>query len=193
MTHLLYRHTDSNMGGYSWEWVFFVSSDQDRTWSLSGKMTLLGFGDGDEPEVLLVHPVQGIQDGIDLYDRFRSILGTHETGIDPDSVDLEQLTQNLEKVSLSLSEEFFQGLSTFEKREEENDERERERRRLLIEPFSSVIDDFLEQFSADRRKYTGSIRGAIRIYIENYLVDHGELPTGLHDVSTVGGTVLFEP
>tara|TARA_Y100001936_G_C15940679_1_gene594539 strand:+ start:34 stop:957 length:924 start_codon:yes stop_codon:yes gene_type:complete len=188
MTHLIYRHTDSNMGGDSWEWCLYVSKESGGSWTLSGE--LLPVLDSDP---VTIDPVFGIKDGTELYDRFRSVLISNDTGIDPQWIDVEQVRQNLLEVDQTLLDQFLEGRSTFEEREEEKGKKERERRGLLIEPFSSVIKDFLERFPDDPRKYRGSVRRTIRTYVENHLIDYGELPTGLHDVPTVGGTTLFEP
>lgn len=177
------------MAGDLWEWCLYISRESDGSWTLSGE--LLPVLD-DDP--VTIDPVPGIKDGIELYDRFRIAVITNETGIDPDEwLDVEQIRKNLLEVDQDLLVQFLEGRSTLEDREEKEAEREQERRRALIEPFRDKIEERVAEFSDKPRKWVGgSARGDVTRYIGDYVVEHGELPTGLHQVPKVGSVTFLK-
>ena len=95
--------------------------------------------------------------------------------------------------ALELDLRDLEGQEPFDSRQEEEAERERTRRGALIEPYARTIDEILQRFPDGHRKSIGSIRESVRGYIENYVVEFGQLPTGPHEIPTVGHVVLVCP
>lgn len=109
------------------------------------------------------------------------------------------IVKKLEALGLAKSRDSMEELiDVLEGRQSEKQEQKGRIRRGAIEPFSSRIDEISNQFSDESRRLGAgmsgskpSIRSIVRRWLEDYVVEHGFMPDGAHEVSVpfLGGRI----
>ena len=126
-------------------------------------------------------PFFGIEDGIELYFRFHSVI---------DNVDLEiedaakrEISAAIRAVDARLGDDFWNASMLDEFEVATRIDRYQQRALERVREHREVIDAFLERFPDERRDYPGmgfrypSIRHFVRKYVEHVVGQHGHLPT----------------
>ena len=175
--HLILSFSDSNMAGYNWRWEFYVQRHA-KAWRLSARQVVC------EDMPMVVEPRSGLTDGAEIFDALRYML--QETGYDLDPDRVPDIAAAIEKMDPVLADEFRRGEEIIEEREAVEEERVAKERVAKLAPYRERIDRYVERFSDDPRKGWASARTCARVFIENYVVEHGRVPAGRHVIEWRG-------
>jgi hypothetical protein len=171
--------SDSNMAGYEWTWTFYLNRTANGRFTVSCKQMVT------EESALRVPARKGLRDGADVYGALEEVVS--EAGYCLDDFDAGPIASEVKKVDPSLVDQFLRGPEILEQRQEkENEVRAAERERKLL-PFRNVIDEYVVCFSDIPSKYGPSQREAAKRFIEDYALDHGMLPDGVHRIRISAG------
>ncbi len=171
------------MAGYEWSWTFFLNKTIDGRFTVSAKQTV------NEDGAARIRARRGLRDGIDVYEALFAIVD--EAGYHLNH-DLEAISRKIGEVDQSLVTDFLNGEELSEQREMKLREREATRRESILRPYRQAIDEYAMQISDTPLRYPGggnfpSRRVWIRAFIEQHVLDHGELPDGKHNVNVRAG------
>jgi hypothetical protein len=104
--HLIYTEDFSNIAGFSWQWDFYIDG-APGSWMLRAEFTMLEGQDEDEPQEIRPEDVDGIENGAELLDGFRSLLEHELVSGDLSYVNWSDVAENLRPVDESLMTEFL--------------------------------------------------------------------------------------
>jgi hypothetical protein len=179
---LLHRYADSNVAGFVWSYSFFINPDErSATYTLS----VVYEGDDDPPQC---PPAETIVDGVDLHERFSAML--EQLGVDESFVSRERVGEALAAISPDLASEFLGAAESLEARADAKREADIEHRKLVLEPFRNVIDSYVTSTPDTSTRgggYQVSHRRVLTLFIEEYVLAHGLLPTGTHRIKLATG------
>ncbi len=177
--------SDSNMAGQSWRWNFFLEDEKDRAYSLSCQQVIT------DDEAMVIEPVSRLRRGADVYSALEAMLS--EAGNSLEENELPSIATEIAKLNKRLAEQFERGRQLLERRDAAVAKRAAARSRAKLAQFRSTIDKYVLKFSDTPLRYPGGgSYGTERIwakhFIEQYVIENGQLPNGGHQIKvTVGG------
>jgi hypothetical protein len=184
----IWSFSDSNMAGDRWKWVFSVRTDTEGTLSLRSSQKVKGQEDWEFVS-------DDLMGGADIYEALQQQLS--EFNYDISSAPLEEIAKKLAKFGKTTADNFLNAEAILEAREEEEEADEESLRAQSLAPFREVIDRYVLRFSDTPHRFPGSTGtyGSPRLwatrFIENYLIEHGKLPTGQHWIKVQEGGASY--
>jgi predicted DNA-binding protein YlxM (UPF0122 family) len=181
----LLSFADSNMSGYVWRWSFYLETEGSGGYKLSCEQLIIE-GDEDDEEGLFLASVSGLKRGADIYGALESLVS--EAGYCLEDFDLTEVAGNIEEFNATLADQFKRGEELLERRERAARKRAEIERTKKLDIFKKTIDEYVLRFSDTPLRYPGGgSYGTQRIwarhFIEQYILDNGQLPTGEHKIS----------
>lgn len=172
MKHLILSFSDSNMAGFRWRWEFYVQR-YAKAWRVSARQIV------EEESPMVIEPRPGCTDGADIYEALRAMVEEAGYSLDPD--DLQDIGKILAELDPKVADEFCRGEAIIERREAAAAKRALEERERRLAPFRERIEKYVLRFSDSEFRFGGrSKRALARSFIENFVAEHGSLPTGVH-------------
>lgn len=180
----------SNSGdwaGYEWRWEFYLERNWGGAYILSSQQIIT------EYETSKVDPKRGFLDGVNVYDALRMMVSNAGYHLYNDQ--LAGIAEKLALFSPGMADEFRKGPELLRQRQEDEEDERRKaesEREGKLRAYRDIIDKYVERFSDDPVRAPGWSRpiGTRRIwltrFIENYVVEHGRLPTGEHYIKVQG-------
>ena len=182
MKSKIFEIADSNMAGDTWLWRYYICND-------NGYFTLTGEQEVDGLIDLSIEPVPNLKDGAEIYEALQA--ATSNYSYDLTEHDLMLVSDALKVFSGKLAGEFSRAEEILEARHEEQSRLEVVARARVLAPYRAIIDAYIARFSDAPLRYPGggsygSSRVWAKLFIENYVMEHGHLPSGEHRI-IVGG------
>ena len=140
---------------------------------------------------MIIEPVSGLRRGADVYNALDSMLS--EAGYSLEEDELALIGAKIAKLNRRLAEQFERGPTLLERRDAAAMKRAAAHSHAKLAQFRSIIDEYVLKFSdAPMRFAGGSSYGTQRkwakSFIEQYVIENGQLPNGSHQIKvTVGG------
>ena len=175
---------DSNLAGFRWRYSFWLSRARDGSFSLTFRQSVRGEGRLD------VLPAHELRSGLDVYRALAEMLGV--VGYDVNEADAETITEELVQFDSELASQFREAPQLIETEEEIDQSARKEVHRKLVEPFAKTIEEYVARVPDIPLRRPGwigafpSSRTWLRHFIEQYVVEHGRLPTGRHLIQVPG-------
>ena len=182
--------SDNNMARSSWRWNFYLEDEDGRAYGLSCEQVTT-----DDDEAMIIEPVSGLRRGADVYNALDSMLS--EAGYSLEENELASISAKIAKLNRRLAEQFERGPTLLERRDAAAAKRAAAHSHAKLAQFRSTIDKYVLKFSdAPMRFAGGSSYGTQRkwakSFIEQYVIENGQLPNGNHQIKVkVGGGRLF--
>jgi len=174
------------MARSSWRWNFYLEDENDGAYGLSCEQVTT-----DDDEAMIIEPVSGLRRGADVYNALDSMLS--EAGYSLEEDELALIGAKIAKLNRRLAEQFERGPTLLERRDAAAMKRAAAHSHAKLAQFRSIIDEYVLKFSdAPMRFAGGSSYGTQRkwakSFIEQYVIENGQLPNGSHQIKvTVGG------
>lgn len=184
MKRLIYKFSDSNMAGYSWSWEYYLTSPK------RGRLTLTGRQIVSDDEPRRIDPRRGLRDGVDVYEALSAMI--EEAGYSLAADDLPAIAREIVVLDADVAEQFSNGPELAEERGEVKKKQFADEREAILHPYREIIDNYVLKFSDDPLRYPGGMttygtrRGWAKLFIEDYVVANGRLPTGEHRIEIRG-------
>ena len=179
MKSKIFEIADSNMAGDSWVWRYYIRND-------NGYFTLTGEQEVEGRIDLSIEPQPKLKDGAEIYDAL--YIASSNNGYDLTEHDLMLVSDALKAFSPKVAREFFEGEAILEARHEEQIRLEKLERDRVLAPYRTVIDAYITRFSDAPLRNYGTQRHWAKRFIENYVMEHGCLPSGEHHIKEGGYT-----
>jgi hypothetical protein len=177
----------TNTRGYSSKWRIHLESNAENQYALTCKNSVTP----KDPISIRQH-VSELEDGADIFDMVMHM--STFAGYFIKDEELLRIAEILTEIDINLGNQFRNGEELLEQRRAiaETKSSKVELDHILM-PFSATIDNYVRQFSNRRLRYPtageyGTERVWARIFIENYILDHGQMPTGEHVIKLPGYT-----
>lgn len=183
MKRKILRIEDSNIAGSRWSYSVWLHRRRGGSYALTFSQSARG------EDRLPVTPVEGLTSGAALYQAVASML--EEVGYEIDDF-LESLAQEIGAVDSALSAQFVAAPEALEAEDEARELAVEEDRKIRLEPFNTKIEAYVQRFSDEKLHYPGagrvypSGRVWMRRFIEQYVLAHGTLPVGKHEIEVPG-------
>jgi hypothetical protein len=178
MRSVILKFEDANMAGYEWSWAFFLDETADGRFTVSCKQTVKG------DAALRIPARRGLRDGAEVYGALRDLMD--EAGYSIEGHDLAKIICAVKAVDPALLNDFLNGEAILEQRDGEASRLQAERREQTLAPYREAIDAYVLRFGDQRGRYGPSPRFAAIKYIEEYVIEHGRLPHGIHTIRLSG-------
>ncbi len=136
------------------------------------------------PVLTLGEPAIGLRRGADIYAALRSMLG--EASYDIEDLDLEGAVAEIEKLDPIAADQFQRGRALLERRDTYRDKKRAQYREGILAQYRGKIEAYLQTIEERPQRY-GSRRGWIGKFLEEFVVLHGHLPLGKHQIRVEGG------
>jgi hypothetical protein len=178
--------SDSNMARSSWRWNFYLEDENDGAYRLSCQQVIT------DEEAMVIEPVSRLRRGADVYSALEAMLS--EAGNSLEENELASISAKIAKLNRRLAEQFERGPTLLERR---NAAAVKRAAAHSLAQFRSIIDEYVLKFSDAPMWFAGgSSHGTQRKwakrFIEQYVIENGQLPNGSHQIKvTVGGGRLF--
>jgi hypothetical protein len=177
--------SDSNMARSSWRWNFYLDDEDCGAYRLSCQQVIT------DDEALVIEPVLRLRRGADVYSALEAMLS--EAGNSLEENELASIAVKIAKLDKRLADQFERGPKLLERRDAAAAKRAAAHSHAKLAQFRSIIDEYVLKFSdAPMRFAGGSSYGTQRkwakSFIEQYVIENGQLPNGSHQIKvTVGG------
>lgn len=178
---LLYEVRESNMAGYHWiTRVHLAPTEGDP---LRLEVHTESVGDDEEPWTT---EVRGLDSALDLVRGIALALEEHGHGwTEPD---LDVLAVRLESAAPEVAADLRAGAGRLMEIEDQEAARAAARRAEVLAPFRDRIRAYAAPFSTEKLRVPGwgpgpvypPLRYWVTVFLEDYVVEHGRLPTGRH-------------
>ena len=174
----------------AYDWAIYLEPHPDGTYSLSALQSVL---DG-ETECDPIDPVGKLRGGAKLYDALVKLVlelgyAIDWTGGEPlpnGAWDLSKIAARIAEVDPVLARQFRSTPGSREQRQQIKRARSARSWAAALRPHQEAIERYVQQFSDEPKRHLGipypSRRHWMRLFIENYVIAKGHLPTGMHDV-----------
>jgi hypothetical protein len=185
---------DGNMAGYSWRWNFYLEDKKVGGYTLNCEV--LDCEEIDtEHESTTIEPVAGLRHGADVYDALDTML-SEATGYRLDETELAtKAAAEIAKLNANLADQFKRGPEILERRHAAAARKADAQRDAKLGPYRAIIDEYVMKFSDAPLRFPGGFAsyGTQRLwakrFIEQFVIDNGQLPDGEHNINfKVGGT-----
>lgn len=164
------------MAGDVWSWKLWVSRRKDGSFTVGARQTTVGEPGFSPPSLTR------LRDGYSVLQALRSIMSEWHGELTDDQ--LQRIGIELRSLDLELAEDFEFAIEHEEEIEEGQLSLEANRRTRKLTPFRHQIDRYAENVEDYRSAPYGiSRRAMVKLYMENFVVEHGRLPSGLHRIN----------
>jgi hypothetical protein len=177
MKRTIYRIEDSNMAGFEWWYRFTLSRAHDRSLTLTLTQSARGANRLD------IEPAAGLRTGVQVYEALSDMLSV--AGYSLDERDLDEIAAEIAELDAEVAEQFRTAPEEIEKVEEVEAQAAAAHEQAILAPFAARISD-------DKLYYPGagyvypSRRHWMRLFLQQYVLAHSELPTGRHYIRVRG-------
>lgn len=184
MKRTIFRIDDSNMAGFTWSYGFALSRAQDGSLTLTLSQSARGANRLD------VAPATDLRSGVDVYRAFSDMLS--EAGHSIDNCDVHAIAEEIKLLAPDVGEQFRNAPADLEAAEEAECEATVAREQAILAPFAARIEAYVSRISDDKLYYPGagyvypSRRHWMRVFLQQYVLARGELPTGRHYIKVQG-------
>ena len=181
--------SDNNMARSSWRWNFYLEDEDGGAYRLSCQQVIT------DDEALVIEPVLRLRRGADVYSALEAMLS--EAGNSLEENELASIAVKIAKLDKRLADQIERGPKLLERRDAAAAKRAAAHSHAKLAQFRSIIDEYVLKFSdAPMRFAGGSSHGTQRkwakSFIEQYVIENGQLPNGNHQIKVkVGGGRLF--
>jgi hypothetical protein len=129
--------------------------------------------------------VVGLRDATEIYSALAEML--EQAGCSLPDLDQNKIAAALGALDPALNSAFLAAPDDLEKREEQEIQAAELKRKETLKPFRAQIDRYVKRFSDQNlRLGWGTQQGWAKRFIEDYVIAHGDLPTGKHKIEVAG-------
>jgi hypothetical protein len=178
--------SDSNMARSSWRWNFYLDDEDCGAYGLSCEQVTT-----DDDEAMIIEPVSGLRRGPDVYNALDSM--PSEAGYSLGEDELALIGAKIAKLNRRLAEQFERGPQLLKRRDAAAVKKAAVHSIAKLAPYRSIIDEYVLKFSDAALRFPGggsygTQRKWAKSFIEQYVIENGQLPNGSHQIKvTVGG------
>jgi hypothetical protein len=190
MKKLIFRYEDYNMAGSEWTWEFYLETEKGATYLLNSRHECAG-------QISETDIEGGLKSGAEVY--WSLCFAIMETsGWKLTDAMLPSIAEQIAEVSQTTAAEFLAGPESEDTRGEEERAAAAARREEALKPFRGKIDAYVLRFSDKGIRYSrggtyGNPRTWAKRFLEEYVVSHGRLPYGKHQIKVVGAASYSGP
>jgi hypothetical protein len=184
MKRTILRIDGSNMAGFVWCYSFRLSSARGSLLTLTLSQSARG------EDRLDVAPMTGLRTGVELYEALSDML--IKVGFSMMDQDVDAIAEEIEQVDSDIAIQFRNAPAELEAAAEAERQLKEAREHEALAPFVTRIEAYVSRFSDDKQYFPGaghvypSPRNWVRLFLKQYVLAHGKLPTGKHLISVKG-------
>ena len=180
--------SDNNMARSSWRWNFYLEDEDGGAYRLSCQQVIT------DDEAMVMEPVLRLRRGADVYSALEAMLS--EAGNSLEENELASIAVKIAKLDKRLADQFERGPKLLERRDAAAAKRAAAHSHAKLAQFRSTIDKYVLKFSDAPIRFPGggsygTQRKWAQSFIEQYVIENGQLPNGSHQIKvTVGGPAI---
>ena len=150
-----------------------------------GKFTLSCKQIVNEGTAYKIPAAKGLKDAVEIYDALKVMMS--EAGYLLEDYSLDEIANKITIVDQDIGKEFSDAPQRSLERSNLMQIEIEKKRTLLIAPYKSTILKYVEQFADEPlRNYGGSRRSWTLHFIEEFILENGKLPNGIHRIQVKG-------